>query len=354
MKGLLALIVVSSGVAHAGELDDIKRVPMKPVDTVVVLDKGKQPRTVAYHFMAGSKRTMHATSMKTVKAIALGESQEAPQEESSEDSTYEAKAVSPDGTMTIVVKSGPRSATFEITAQGKARIDVNTTDPAASLLVAAMNASPVLLPGEPVGVGARWQAFSSVDMMGIKTDTVTQTTLTKIDGDKIYLHMVQDLRIDALGIAAKMGMTIVKITLSNNQNVADVILDLGSPALLAQSVLISVLEIRGTSGNKPLELEFLKRMMNHDKTSAAPATGLAGTWTRTWAGDTDSMVFRADGTGDSVSSKQKFRWRAETDKLVFPGEAGKSDVEVEMTLVGDVMVLRKKDKDARQQLWRRK
>lgn len=367
MKRYLVLwLVLAHGAATAGELDDIKRVQMKPLDSVVLVDKGQQPRAIKYHFMAGMKRSLKSSSRKTVGGIVLGEAQDLPQEVGSDDSLFEAKSVAPDGTMTIAVTStGLAPVIYEVTAQGKARVKEGARDdPRAAQLVASINASPMLLPAEPVGVGARWQVFSSVDMMGSKTDTVTVVTITKIDGDKISIHMVQDLRLDALALTAKMGIQNLKLELSNTQNVADAVLDLASPALVSRSMLVSMLEIKGTSAGKTVDVMFLKRMTmeERDKPQPAPPPKLDGTWVRRWAGIVHTMVLRADGGGDgaiesaSVSKMTyKLRWRMEGDKLVIASqEKGAKEQTLELAVVGDVMVIRDPDPDARYELYKRK
>src|SRR5438132_8572741 len=120
LRAIAVVFVLLPSSARARETDDIRRIPVGLPDSSQLVDAGKEPRRpIPFHFRVGTKRTTRATTHKTVTATVKGETQSAPPEDLSADTTYTVKEVHADGGATIAMTSGTIAGTLDVSPAGK-------------------------------------------------------------------------------------------------------------------------------------------------------------------------------------------------------------------------------------------
>lgn len=330
---MIALVLVH-GIAHAGELDDIAKLPMGTPGTMALVDAGKAPlRALAFHFKKGARRKVHGRRYETTGGTTAGEPQQAPPKRLEGDVTFVVAAVAADGSATVEMSAGGSKSRLTITPQGATSGGV----------IAGL---PGALPTDKIGVGARWNIYSTVDLMGVANPSITAVTVVAIDGDKIRLHMAQDIRLDLAALASTMGGG--TLDSGSSQNVADLTLDLGSPGLVGDATQISVTHVRGAAEGKPFDAEFVATAITG--AGALPpriSAAVVGTWKSDGAKPI-TLVFRADGTG--TFDGQAFRWKERHGKLALRYADIDHDIGWDVTFAGDLMIEPAGDN---QVVWRR-
>ncbi len=146
------------------------------------------------------------------------------------------------------------------------------------LLVMIINArtslSRVLLPAEPVGKGARWEARKELVLYGFKVSQVDTYTLTEKVGDELRIRvMIQQAAVPQTVTFAEEGIELTVDSFSMHAN-GEIIANLNAleANAAASGESTGMLKVRTVEGTEPVEIDraFQVRMtVTYDPGSAA-------------------------------------------------------------------------------------
>lgn len=214
LPGLVALVSVALLAAACSGSDDADADAVPATDPVTLLDAGQEPR-VELRLAIDGPVTENVAFTQIQEVIQLVDGEPAPSAGPLETITELRITTTPndDGTFTVVTEVigaelGPTAPSeTSLLVEGAladlvgTRSEVQVSDrgvPLAGSLADVVDgqvAGQVLselaeqatnpYPAEPVGVGARWQVSSVIEVTGVDVEQLTEFTVVAIDGDRI-------------------------------------------------------------------------------------------------------------------------------------------------------------------------
>jgi len=265
---------------------------VKRGDPVLVLDRGKEPREpLRYTIAPGTTttsnmdfglaslaRTRSSAELSVVPGVRL-HVMSGPAIESKRGTRFDvritkAEALVPEGVSPAVARDLNQSASILNNVGGWVEVDdrgiiqatqlneaAKRADIPVRLLVMIINArtslSRVVLPAEPVGLGARWEAKKELLLYGFKVSQVDTYTLTEKVGDELKLDVAiqqtalpQTVTFDEEGVE----LTVESYSMNAKGKIISNLNALEANAA-AQGDSTGMLKVRTVDGTEPVEID---------------------------------------------------------------------------------------------------
>ncbi|MGB5809065.1 MAG: hypothetical protein WBG86_00970 [Polyangiales bacterium] len=283
----------------------------KSADPVLVLDAGQEPRAaLRYDIAAGTSTTSNMdfgfASLATSRAgaelnivpgvrlhIASGPSIESKRGTRFDVRIVKAEAIVPEGLDPEIARDLNQGAAILNNVGGWVEIDdrgiiqanelnqrAQRADVPVRLLVMIINArtslSRVVLPAEPVGIGAQWEAKKELVLYGFKVSQVDTYTLTEKNGDELKINVaIQQTALPQSVTFDEEGVELTVDSYSMNAR-GQIIANLNAleANAAASGESTGMLQVRTVDGTEPVEVDraFQVRMtVTYDPGAAAAA-----------------------------------------------------------------------------------